>query len=98
MSLDSKCCNYGILRTVLEMIDSMFCYIEDNIKALSWQGFSTLNFFSPSQQWLAIRMEIPADGLEALCYHKYVFEFQGNDEKINVHGLCKTMTGFAPTL
>lgn len=43
-------------------------------------------------------MEIPEDSLEALYYHKYVFEFQRSDEKRNVHGLCKTMTGFSPTL
>lgn len=47
MSLDSKYCNYEILRAVLEMIDSMFCYVEDNIKALSWQSFFRTEFLFP---------------------------------------------------
>jgi hypothetical protein len=64
MTLKSNCCNYEILRTVLEMIDLMSCHIEDNIKALSWQSFSALNFLFPFQKRLTVRMLIPEDNLE----------------------------------
>ena len=64
MSLKSKCYNYRILRTVLEMIDSMFCYIEDKITVLGGQSFSTTNFLFPFQKGLTITTAIPEDGLE----------------------------------
>lgn len=64
MSLKSKCYNYKILRAVLEMIDSMFCYIEDKITVLGGKSFSITNFLFPFQKGLTIRTAIPEDGLE----------------------------------
>lgn len=84
MPLKSKCYNYKILRTVLEMIDSMFCYIEDKITALSWQSFSIWFPFSFSES-IDNKKSDPCGWFGNIIISEIIFEFQRrNDGKENV--------------